>query len=487
MRRSRTARSTPACGKTRILSKRSRLLAEPDGPSDILLSLLSHSDRLAFKPPTANALRPMQGLHLTADLYGCRCSAELLTDAAELASLCRDAVVQAGLTLVDEKYHTFPDHDGQPGGVTGAVLLAESHLAVHTWPERGGVTLDVYVCNFSTDNSRKAEQLLTDLLVAFAPSSQGTHRIMRGSADPYAATDELMVEWLNDDSAYGFRATRRLETIRTPYQTLEVFDTPQWGKLFRLDGSYMSSERDEFFYHECLIHPAAIAHPAPASALVIGGGDGGSTEELLKHPSMKRVIMAELDPAVIDMSRRYLKQVHRGALDDPRLDIRIGDGWAITEEIARNGPERFDLVVLDLTDPDTPAHRLYTTDFFALVRRVMNPGASLVLHVGSPVYKPDLVARLVGDLRSMFSQVHPYGLYIPLYGSYWGMAIASDSLSPHGVSRHEVRDRLTRREIADLNYYNEDTHHALFALPGFYRDLVASSTPTDFRLAANSR
>jgi spermidine synthase len=103
------------------------------------------------------------------------------------------------------------------------------------------------------------------------------------------------------------------------------------------------------------------------------------------------------------------------------------------------------------------------------------------------VYKPNLVTRLVGDLRSMFSQVHPYGLYIPLYGSYWGMAIASDSLSPHGVSRHQVRDRLTRREIADLHYYNEDIHHALFALPGFYRDLVSSSTLSDIRLAANSR
>ncbi len=112
----------------------------------------------------------MQGLHLTADLYGCRCPAALLIDAGALGELCRSAVANASLTIVVDKYFTFPDYEGQPGGVTGAVLLAESHLALHTWPERGGVTLDVYVCNFTTDNSGKAERLLDDLIIAFAPA-----------------------------------------------------------------------------------------------------------------------------------------------------------------------------------------------------------------------------------------------------------------------------------------------------------------------------
>src|SRR5690606_22534941 len=116
----------------------------------------------------------MQGLHLTADLYGCKCDASLLIDSETLADLCRGAIEKSGLTLVDEKFFKFPEWEGQPGGVTGAALLAESHLAVHTWPERGGVTLDVYVCNFSTDNSQKAERLLDDLIIAFAPRDQNT-------------------------------------------------------------------------------------------------------------------------------------------------------------------------------------------------------------------------------------------------------------------------------------------------------------------------
>ncbi len=434
-------------------------------------------------------LDEMQGLHLTADLYGCRCEPSLLTDAARLAEVCRAAVRKAELTLVDEKFFTFPDYRGEPGGVTGAVLLAESHVAVHTWPERAGVTLDVYVCNFSTDNSSKAEQLLDDLIVAFAPRQQNTNRILRGSEDPDSAEGELLLEWLNADSAFGFRAARRLETVRTPYQTLEVFDTPQWGRLFRLDGCYMTSERDEFFYHEAITHPAALAHPNPTSALVIGGGDGGSTEELLKHPSMRRVVLAELDAEVVRVAREHLQNVHRGAFDDPRVELRIGDGWESAEALASeaetlahgaetlaHGARRFDLVVLDLTDPDTPAHRLYTADFFRLLRRLMNPGAAVTLHIGSPLYRPDLVARLLRELASVFAIVRPLGLYIPLYGAYWGLCCASDALDPLSLDPETAERRLAERGIGDLRYYNGDTHQGLFALPNFYRELLPGKT-----------
>ncbi len=416
----------------------------------------------------------MQGLHLTADLYGCRCEASLLVDAETLASLCRHAVASAELTLVDEKFHTFPDWQGQPGGVTGALLLAESHLALHTWPERAGVTLDVYVCNFSTDNSARAEQLLDDLIVAFAPREQNTNRILRGSRDPETRADELLLEWLNEDSAYGFKATRRLETVRTPHQLLEIFETPQWGKLLRLGGRYMTSERDEFYYHEPIVHLGALTHAGPRSALVVGGGDGGSSEELLKHPSLQRIVLAELDAEVVRVAREYLHEVHRGALDDPRVELRIGDGWKLVEQLAADpAAERFDLVLLDLTDPDTPAERLYSAGFFRMIKAVLAPGGALMLHIGSPVYEPPRVARLVADLREVFGIVRPFGLYVPLYGAYWGMACASDTLDPLALDAASVEQRLAERAIGDLRYYNGDIHRALLALPNFYRDLIA--------------
>jgi spermidine synthase len=415
----------------------------------------------------------MQGLHLTADLYECRCERSLFTDSDRLARLCRGVVDAAGLTLVDETYFAFPDFEGQPGGVTGAVLLAESHLAVHTWPERLAVTLDVYVCNFSTDNSARARRVLALLIEAFGPGSRSLNEILRGD-EPATPADggKALLEWLNEDSVYGYRSHRLVEATRSAHQSIEVHDTRQWGRLLRLDSCFMTSERDEFHYHESLVHPAAISHPAPRSALVIGGGDGGSTEELLKHPSLARVVMAELDPEVIRIAREHLESVHRGALEDQRLEIRIGDAWETVHAIAQAGRERFDLVILDLTDPDTPAFRLYTPDFFSLVRSVLAPGGAMVLHVGSPVFKPERVRSLLADLSGVFRIVRPMGLYIPLYGAYWGLAVASDELDPCTLAETEVAQRIAARGLDRLEYYNEATHRALLALPNFYRRLL---------------
>jgi spermidine synthase len=182
--------------------------------------------------------------------------------------------------------------------------------------------------------------------------------------------------------------------------------------------------------------------------------------------------MAELDPEVIRVARAHLGAIHRGALDDPRLEIRIGDGWTTLETMVEEGSERFDLVILDLTDPDTPAFRLYSREFFALARRILAPGGALVMHLGSPVFKPGRVRQLLGELASCYAIVRPMGVYIPLYGAYWGLAIASDQIDPCAIPQEEIARRLAERKITDLELYNEATHHGLFALPNYYRRLL---------------
>ena len=427
----------------------------------------------------------MQGLHLTGDLFECSCSAFTLTDLDALSTLCRKATLDAKLTIVDEKWHVFPDWNGQPGGITGTILLAESHLAIHTWPERRGVTLDVYVCNFTEDNTAKAEQLFDTLTVAFRPQNQVVNRIERGdlagghasaAATADAAHSQLSFDWLNAHSGYGFTVKEKLAEIESPYQRVEVFDTHQFGRLFRLDGRLMTSEGDEFFYHECMTHPAALSHPNPESVLVIGGGDGGSSEELFKHPSVKRIVMAELDPVVIDVSRRFLGAIHKGALDDPRLEIRIGDGY----EFVKSTTERFDMIVLDLTDPDTPAFHLYSEEFFRMCQGRLKPGGMMTLHLGSPVYQADTVRKNAASLRKVFKQVAPMSLFIPLYGSLWCLAVASDTLDPRVVEADTIAQRMTERNLADLRYYHPAMHPALFTLPRFVQEMVRpapASTP----------
>jgi spermidine synthase len=427
----------------------------------------------------------MQGLHLTGDLFECGCNAATLTDLDALSTLCRSATLDAKLTIVDEKWHVFPDWDGQRGGITGTILLAESHMAIHTWPERRGVTLDVYVCNFTGDNTAKAEQLFDTLMVAFRPQNQVVNRIERGdladrqAAQPAAASADasrlqLSFDWLNAHSGYGFTVREKLAEVESAFQRVEVFDTHQFGRLFRLDGRLMTSEGDEFFYHECMTHPAALAHPNPESVLVIGGGDGGSSEELFKHPSIKRIVMAELDPVVIDISRRFLGTIHKGALDDPRLDIRIGDGY----EYVNSTAERFDVIVLDLTDPDTPAFHLYSEEFFRLCKEHLKPGGMLTLHLGSPVYQGETVRKNAANLCKVFRHVAPMSLFIPLYGSQWCLAVASDTLDPRAIAVDTIAQRMAERRLDDLRYYHPAMHAALFTLPRFVQDLVAPAANT---------
>src|SRR5215831_1332623 len=186
---------------------------------------------------------------------------------------------------------------------------------------------------------------------------------------PHDLAPDLMTEQLTDDWGFYIRSARRLEQFRSAFQSVEVHDSVPFGKLFRLDGHFMTSEGDEFFYHENLVQLAALSHPKPERALIIGGGDGGSAEELFKHPSIRSVTLAEIDASVVDISRKYLGNVHRGALDDPRLELVIGDGFGFV----RKANARYDLIVLDLTDPGGPSELLYTQDFYRACASRLSP------------------------------------------------------------------------------------------------------------------
>ncbi len=279
---------------------------------------------------------------------------------------------------------------------------------------------------------------------------------------------EHVFESLNCDSGVYFRVRERIEYYKTSFQTMEVLDTPELGKVFRLDGCNMTSERDEFFYHENIIHPALIAQARPRCALVIGGGDGGSSEELLKHRTIERVVMAELDPDVVRIAREHFQSVHRGALDDPRLEIRIGDGYAFLRETQ----ETFDAVVMDLTDPIGPAEDLYSVDFYRQCNRVLTDSGTLALHIGSPFFHRERFATSVKRLREVFPIVRPYLVHVPLYGAWWGMVCASRTTDPLALSEEEVAARISKRALPHLQFYNAEMHRAVFALPNFVRELI---------------
>ena len=292
-----------------------------------------------------------------------------------------------------------------------------------------------------------------------------------------APAPRYLAERLTPDFGFYLREAQLLAQKQSPWQHIEVFDNPLFGRVMRIDGCFMTSERDEFFYHEPMIHLPALAHPGPRSALVVGGGDGGAVEELLKYPTMERVVLAELDADVVDLARTWLGKIHKGALDDPRMELRLGDARALIE----SGTERFDQIVLDLTDPFGPALDLYTVEFYQACQRTLLPGGVLSLHLGSPIHLPDSMARIAASLQQAFPIVRPYLQYVPLYGTLWCMAMASDSTDPSLLSSAEVDTRIAERGLQDLQLYNGATHQALLAQPNFVRDLLARPAEPIYR------
>lgn len=295
------------------------------------------------------------------------------------------------------------------------------------------------------------------------------------------ASDPLLVsERLNDSSGSYLRATRKLGDWQTRFQRLEIYDTPHFGRILRADGCNRLSEREEFVYHENLIHPALTAHAAPRRVLIVGGGAGGAAEEALKHPSLEQVTLCEIDAELLQLAREHFASVHRGVFDNPKLRLRVGDGL----KLLRETHERFDLIALDPGNPAAPAEDSHALELLQRCRQALAPGGALVLPIGMPVARPERVAELAQRLNGVFRIVRPYTLYVPLRGGQCALAVCSDKLDPKSFTADEIDRRIEQRRLPDLRFYNGETHEGVFALPNYVRDLV---NPPRLRLQLRSR
>lgn len=281
--------------------------------------------------------------------------------------------------------------------------------------------------------------------------------------------NRYLVEPANAYSGAYTRVGSVLVSARSPYQVLEILETPQFGRVLRLDGYMMTTEKDEFHYHESLVHVPAIAHAAPEHVLIIGGGDGGVAKEVLKYRSVARVDLVEIDLMVVKLSRTYLPTVHAHAYSNPRLKLHIADGRGWLQSTAAS----FDLIVLDLTDPIGAAHALYTTEFYAECRAHLKPGGLLALHAESPFTRPGTFNRIVKTVQSAFPCVRPYLVFVPSYGTVLSMVTASLHVDPARLPAEEVDDRFRARGIHDLRWMNGETHAASFALPTCVQTLLS--------------
>jgi len=261
---------------------------------------------------------------------------------------------------------------------------------------------------------------------------------------------------------------RQLFSRQSPWQRVEVFETDSWGNLLTIDGMVMLSEKDEFVYHEMLTHVGLFTHPEPGNILIIGGGDGGTAREVMKHPSVQRVDLVEIDETVVEASRQFLPEV--GDFDNPKLNLIIGDGLDYVKATSR----RYDVIIVDGSDPVGPAEGLFSREFYLNCHSILTGSGILVAQTESPWVSSyhDGMHQLYQTLTNLFRHAHLYLCYIPLYPSgMWSMMIASreeDPLDPSVIQRAETG----LSSLGELHYYTPDVHKAAFALPGFVNRII---------------
>lgn len=274
-------------------------------------------------------------------------------------------------------------------------------------------------------------------------------------------------ETLYDDWRQSFAVARVLHRETTPFQELEVFETPGFGTVLVLDGVVQTTTADEFVYHEMMVHPALIAHGAARRVLIIGGGDGGCLREVLRHP-VERVTLVEIDAAVIDASKRFLPSLSAGGFDDPRADVVVGDGLAY---VAAN-EETFDVILVDSTDPEGPGEVLFTEEFYADCARILAPGGIVVTQSGVPFRQPAGVTRTYRRLASAFPDVAFLACAVPTYvGGLMTLGWASNDPAVRRLGPESLRVRAESLGLK-TRYYTPEIHAAAFALPQYVRDLM---------------
>jgi spermidine synthase len=268
-------------------------------------------------------------------------------------------------------------------------------------------------------------------------------------------------------SAFSLRIRRKLHEERSDYQTIEVYETEQFGNLMVIDGFTMLSSRENFLYHEMLAHPVLLTHSAPKRVCIIGGGDCGTLREVLKHADVEQVTQIDIDERVTRVAEQFFPELTAGN-DDPRATLLFADGirWMADAE-----PGSLDVIIVDSTDPVGPAQGLFTEDFYSDCRRALADDGLLVQQSESPLYHLDIIRSMYDDLRAAgFGAVQTLFFPQTIYPSGWWSA----TMAAAGERLPDFR-RIDAGNLLDTTYYNADIHAAALAQPEFVRRRLAAN------------
>jgi spermidine synthase len=289
------------------------------------------------------------------------------------------------------------------------------------------------------------------------------------------AQKRWLPETLFDD--LGFRMTYEVERVlyelQTEHQHLVLFEHPFFGKMLMLDGATQVTTRDEFVYHEMMTHVPIFAHGSAKEVLIVGGGDCGIAEEVLKHKSVKRLTQVEIDASVVEFSKEHFPEFTKPVLADKRFDLVIDDGMNYVAETDR----RFDVIIVDSTDPQGPGKVLFSSKFYAACKRCMAKGAVMVTQNGVPIFQAGELTAGIAKFRRLFADATCYVAAIPTYvGGHMAMGFATDNAKLRQVSVKTIADRYRKAGSFKTKYWTPEVHVAAFALPRFIAEKVAKAT-----------
>lgn len=422
------------------------------------------------------------GRHIVVEFYNC--APEVLSDVSHIEISMIQAAKDADATVINSTFHHF-----SPFGVSGVVVIQESHLAIHTYPEFGYAAIDVFTCGETVNpwtcynslfKSLKAghgsaielgrgQMDLLQTMIENAPTHGDPNQDK--STIPAVAERNIWYTERNEDIALSLRHKGNfLYKEKSPYQKVEVIDTYAYGKMLTLDGMVMTTEKDEYVYHEMMIHVAMQTHPNPKKVLIIGGGDGGCVRELTRYENIEKIVMVEIDQLVIDACKVHLPDI-ASALEHPKLELLVKDG---IEYVLNAKDGEFDIVFIDSTDPIGPAEGLFSEDFYKNVNRILNDKGIMIVQSESPRFNVEVFREIYHCFRGIFGRnnVHTYLIAVPTYPTgNWSMAYCSKG-GIHPTKDFDADKAKSFSEKNDLKYYNEEIHKATFALPGFVKKLL---------------
>ena len=287
--------------------------------------------------------------------------------------------------------------------------------------------------------------------------------------------DLWITEYISPFETYSHGIVRILVQKKTAFQEMCIAEVGIQGKALILDGKWQSCTRDEFLYHEPLVHPACINHGKPQTVLVLGGGEGATVREALKWKTIKRVVMVDIDAEVVEACKKHLPEMHQGAFEDPRTEVVIGDALDYLD----HSENEWDIIISDLSDPieEGPSFKLFTKEYFAQCRRALKPNGYLVVQAGS-VGPAEMIlhVRLHKTLQAVFENVVSYSSHVPTYAAPWGYIMGSEQPIEQFPDPGSIDELLKEKTNGEFQMLDGRTLLGLMQPPKHIRDAIAAET-----------